>query len=56
MQDRENSNDRHKKGINLMIDRDLWRRVKSQAALEEKSALRWVEEALRDKLEMKPVV
>lgn len=47
MKDRDN---RHRKGINLKVDTDLWRRVKAQAALEEKTANQWVEEALQGKL------
>lgn len=45
MKDRQN-----RKGINLQVDSDLWRRVKAQAALDEKTANQFVEEALRGKL------
>jgi len=41
---------RSRKGINLLVDSYLWRQVKAQAALDEKTAVQWVEEALKGKL------
>lgn len=41
---------RNRKGINLQVDSNLWRQVKAEAALDEKTAIQWVEEALRGKL------
>jgi predicted HicB family RNase H-like nuclease len=46
--------EKFKKGI--MVGRDLWRKVKAQAALEEKSVNEWVLEALREKLDSKTIV
>ena len=50
---KNDSNQRIKKGF--MVDRDLWRRVRSQAALDEKTVNQFVEEALREKLNIRPV-